>query len=195
MGKAIIYLIILLMVYLVSASFPNTEFAYNACTGCDDELMSLNQTGNNITADNFFGDDFFDNGVNINTIYNSIINFNNLEANFTAENTSIWLNLTKAENEISDINATFLAENTTLWNNISTAESDIVTTNTFVVNLESNFTAQNVSNYGDFVNITGDTMTGDLNVTTAIYSQNITARENVTTEGIKSSGGNVTIWI
>ena len=54
MGKAIIYLIgILLISYIVTAI--NYDYIYNPYTAKQDRSISLNQSGDNVTADYFFG--------------------------------------------------------------------------------------------------------------------------------------------
>ncbi|HEC65533.1 MAG TPA: hypothetical protein ENI23_09575 [bacterium] len=55
MDKTIKIILIVVLLSSATLAFQNTEFVYNACTGCDDEINSLNQTGNNLTADNWFG--------------------------------------------------------------------------------------------------------------------------------------------
>ena len=57
MGKSIILIIVILLSSLVSAdlSVYNLESIVNPFTGTGDIIRSTNQSGNNWTADNFFG--------------------------------------------------------------------------------------------------------------------------------------------
>lgn len=57
MGKAIKLSILVLAIILISFVYSaNYEFFYNPYTAKQDRSLSLNQTGNNFTADYFFGD-------------------------------------------------------------------------------------------------------------------------------------------